>query len=251
MRDGATSKLPIETIVCMRDGGGGAPANGRSVVLNVCIRNADTATLGIDRHVCELQLSLRTFASLTVSLGAARPRAGRACASAAVPAAAVRDIREAHAYGPRTSALPTGKCCGGRLWRPHFQIWAVKTGSGCAFTPHVLVHQPLPMSSSTAACGGSEPSADLLLLRLPLCRRRRPTPATSSGATAATPRPSGTRLVPRSAWPPRCCLAGPQTAAGCPARTGGAVMGTGRNGSVAVPRRRLPPTAPTSTGCTR
>ncbi len=35
-------------------------------MLNLCIRNKDTASLGIGRHVCELQLSLRAFASLAV-----------------------------------------------------------------------------------------------------------------------------------------------------------------------------------------
>ena len=34
--------------------------------MNLCIRNKETKELGIDRHVCELQLSLRAFASLVV-----------------------------------------------------------------------------------------------------------------------------------------------------------------------------------------
>ena len=34
--------------------------------MNLCIQSNETRSLGIDRHVCELQLSLKSIACLTV-----------------------------------------------------------------------------------------------------------------------------------------------------------------------------------------
>ena len=39
----------------------------RNVVVNLCMDNAETRRLGIEHHVCELQLTLKSFASLVVS----------------------------------------------------------------------------------------------------------------------------------------------------------------------------------------
>jgi hypothetical protein len=39
----------------------------RSLVLNLRIRSDDSERLGVDRHICELQLTLKSFAKLMVS----------------------------------------------------------------------------------------------------------------------------------------------------------------------------------------
>ena len=39
----------------------------RDVSMNLCLVGPDVARLGLDRHVCEVQLLLRAFADLKVS----------------------------------------------------------------------------------------------------------------------------------------------------------------------------------------
>jgi hypothetical protein len=55
----------------------GASAGYRDVALNLQLANAQTGALGVDTHVCELQLLLVPFAELKVRARAALPTRSR------------------------------------------------------------------------------------------------------------------------------------------------------------------------------
>jgi hypothetical protein len=57
MTEGMPSGLVL-TILCVR--------GGRDVLLNLRIRTERTVVLGVDGHICELQLILRSFVELKV-----------------------------------------------------------------------------------------------------------------------------------------------------------------------------------------
>ena len=55
----------------------GLSAGYRDVAVNVRVETAASAALGVDGHVCELQLTPRTFAEAAVTLDAAPPSPSR------------------------------------------------------------------------------------------------------------------------------------------------------------------------------
>ena len=50
-----------------RRGGGGARPVRQAVIVNLCMNSEETRGLGVENHVCELQLVLRDVASPKVS----------------------------------------------------------------------------------------------------------------------------------------------------------------------------------------